>query len=120
MGSSVTTTQRHLAWRQARDETLELWRKIRRMLDEPDGLELLTEVNAICALCEAANQEEAPDLTRCERCLAFQQFGGCQQINLEMSERIVERNWGALRDLVDVFIHNLETLELPPESAPAG
>lgn len=107
-------------WKLARDETLDLWRTIRGMIDQPDELELLTEVNAICALCEAANQEGARDLTRCERCLAFQQFGGCQQINLEMSERIVARDWNGLRDLVDVFIHNLETLELPRDSAPTG
>ncbi len=106
-----------MSWQTARDETLVLWRKIRGMIDRPDEIALLTEVNAICALCEAAGEREPHDLTRCERCLAFQQFGGCRAINLEMSERIVERNWGSLRALVDDFIHHLETLEIPAGQA---
>jgi len=109
-----------MTWQEARDQTLELWQKIRAMIDTPDELDLLTEVNAICALCDAANEQEPRDLSRCERCLAFQQFGGCQQINLEMSERIVEKDWPALRELVDRFIHNLESLEMPAEGAEAG
>ncbi len=100
-------------WETAKTETLELWLKIRLMIDEPDELELLTEINAICALCDAAHEQEPRDLSRCERCLAFQQFGGCQQINLEMSERVVEKDWDAVRILVDRFIHNLENLEVP-------
>ena len=104
-------------WTSARDETLDLWRKIRGMIDAPDELELLTEINAICALCDAANEAEPRDLGRCERCLAFQQFGGCREINLEMSERIVEEDWDGLRLLVDRFIQSLEDLDLPPEPA---
>ena len=109
-----------MTWETALDETLDLWRNIRGMIDEPDELELLTEVNAICALCDAATEQEPRDLTRCERCIAFQQFGGCQKVNLEMSERIVAKDWDALRGLVDEFIHSLEHLELPAEAAGAG
>ena len=60
-----------MTWTTARNETLELWRKIRTMIETPDELELLTEVNAACALCEAAAGEEPQDLTRCDRCLAL-------------------------------------------------
>lgn len=101
-----------MSWETAKAETLELWRKIRRMLDQPDELELLTEINAICSLCDAAASEEPRNLTRCERCLAFQQFGGCHGINLEMSQRVVEKDWDAVRDLVDRFIDILETLDV--------
>lgn len=101
-------------WNKARDETLDLWLRIRDLIDNPDELELLTEINAICALCDAANEQEPRDLTRCERCIAFRQFGGCHEINLEMSERVVEKDWDALRGLVDQFIHNLENLEVAP------
>lgn len=106
-------------WDSARKETLETWRRIRAMIDAPDELELITEINAVCALCDAANDAEPRDLSRCERCLAFQQFGGCKEINLEMTQRIVEKDWGVLRALVDRFIDGLENLELPAESAPA-
>ncbi len=109
-----------MTWESAKAETLELWRKIRQALDEPDELELLTEINAICALCDAAAAEKPRTLTRCERCLAFQQFGGCHGINLEMSERVVEKDWTAVRVLVDRFIHILENLEVPREEAEAN
>jgi hypothetical protein len=107
-------------WEAAKAQTLELWRTIREKLDEPDELELLTDINAICALCDAAATEEPKSLTRCERCLAFLQFGGCQGINLEMSERVVEQDWEAVRDLVNQFIHSLETLEVPRDPSAAS
>ncbi len=109
-----------MIWKSARDETLDLWRGIRNMIDEPDELELLTEINALCALCEAANAEEPKTITNCERCLAFQQFGGCRGVNLEMSLRVVDKDWGALRELVDRFIDHLKHLELPPETSEAS
>lgn len=102
-----------MSWETAKAETLELWRTIRQTLAEPDELELLTEINAICALCDSAAAEEPRSLTPCERCLAFQQFGGCHGINLEMSERVVEKDWDAVRVLIDRFIQILETLEVP-------
>lgn len=105
-----------MSWRSATDETLGLWRRIRSMIDSPDELELLTEINAACAMCDAATETEPKDLTRCERCLAFQQFGGCHEINLEMSVRVAEKDWDSLRNLVDRFIHNLENLEVPLEA----
>lgn len=105
-------------WRSATDDTLALWRRIRAMIEIPDELDLLTEINAACAMCEAAAEEEPRDLGRCNRCLAFQQFGGCHEVNLEMSVRVAEKDWEGLRELVDQFIHNLETLEIPPQAAP--
>lgn len=104
-----------MTWETARNEALELWRQIRRMVDRPDELELLTEINAVCALCEIANSEEPKTLTRCERCLTFQQFGGCQGINLEMTEKVVAKDWDALRGLIDKFINLLQDLEIPDD-----
>ncbi|MFQ5526103.1 MAG: hypothetical protein ACE5GX_07540 [Thermoanaerobaculia bacterium] len=111
---------RRRTWQTARDETLKLWFKIRSMADEPDEIALLTEINALCALCEAANAEGPKTLTCCERCLAFQQFGGCRGVNLEMSIRVVDRDWDGLRELVDLFIDHLKNLELPAERTKAG
>jgi hypothetical protein len=107
-------------WTAARDGTLELWLKIRTMIDQPDELELLTEINVICDLCDVA-QAAAPQVHgRCERCLAYQQFGGCSGINAEMSERVVAKDWQGLRVLVDRFIENLRNLELPSASQLEG
>lgn len=105
-----------LDWQAAKEETLALWLKIRGMVAEPDELELLTEINAICDLCDVA-QDAAPQVFgRCERCLAYQQFGGCHGINGEMSERVVEHDWEGLLVLVDKFIDNLRALEVPSPS----
>lgn len=105
-----------LDWVAARDGTLELWLGIRDLIDHPDELELLTQINVICDLCDAA-QAAAPQVHgRCERCLAYQQFGGCAGINAEMSERVVAKDWEGLRVLVDRFIENLRNLEIPSTS----
>ncbi len=105
-------------WTEAKEGTLELWRNIRRMLDEPDEMSLLTEINAMCDLCERAKEQDSDSLDMCRSCLAYQQFGGCRGVNLEMSERCVARDWEGLRVLIDDFIVNLEGVELPP-SEPA-
>lgn len=107
-------------WKPAVDETIALWRKIRTMIEIPDELDLLTEINAACAMCDAAGSEEPRDLSRCERCLAFQQFGGCHEVNLQMSVRVAEKDWEGLRQLVDQFIHRLEELRIPPEALPSS
>ncbi len=106
--------QPKLDWQAAKEETLALWLKIREMVDKPDEITLLTEINAICDLCDVAEASEPEVFGRCERCIAYQQFGGCQGINAEMSERIVERDWKGLAVLVDRFIENLEALEVAP------
>ena len=106
--------QSDLNWQVARDQTLELWLKIRGMVAQPDEVELLTEINAICDLCDVAQNAAPQPFGRCERCLAYQQFGGCHGINGEMSERVVEHDWEGLLVLIDRFIDNLRKLEVPP------
>lgn len=100
-------------WQAAKEETLELWLKIRGLVAEPDEVELLTEINAICDLCDVAQEASPQVFGRCERCLAYQQFGGCRGINGEMSERVVAHDWEGLLVLIDRFIDNLKTLEVP-------
>jgi len=107
----------NLGWQTAKEETLTTWLKIRQMVEDPDEIELLTEINAICALCDCAQAAEPEVHGRCERCLAYQQFGGCRGINAEMTERVVEADWQGLTAMVDRFIANLRTLEIPHEPA---
>jgi hypothetical protein len=99
-------------WRQARDATLSDWRRIRASIGEADPIELLTDVNAVCALCEKADEEPPEGKSRCERCLVARQFGGCSQLNGLMSEKIAEHDWEGLTALVDEFLHELETVDL--------
>lgn len=100
-------------WNEAIDRTLEAWYQLRASIGEgADEVELLTEINAACSLCEKADQEKREGETKCDRCRAANDFGGCSGINLEMSECVVSKDWDGLRKLVDQFIGNLEQLRL--------
>jgi len=100
-------------WQAAMDDTVALWRKIRQMVEEPDELELLTEINAVCDLCEVAQAAAPQAFGRCERCIMYQQFGGCRGINAEMSECVVAGDWDKLLTLIDRFVGSLEAAEVP-------
>lgn len=102
-------------WQEARDGTLAVWRRIRDAIGTAEELELLTEINAVCDLCDVATAEAAGAPDRCGYCLAFQQVGGCRAASLAMSEMVVDRNWVGLRELVDDFIAELESVDLSAE-----
>ena len=77
-----------MEWAEAKERTLELWTRIRRMADEPDELALLTEINAMCDLCDKAREEAGVEsLEMCPHCLAYQQFGGCRAVNAEIDPK---------------------------------
>lgn len=99
-------------WAEAKATTLRLWLEIRDSLGTKDEVELLRDINAVCDLCEKANQEAAGRWGRCEYCIAHQQFGGCVGVSLRMSEAVVDRDEEKLRTLIDQFIENLETLDV--------
>lgn len=100
-------------WNEAIEGTLRQWSAIRDSISEADDVKLLTEINAVCDLCEKSEEEEGSGIGRCRRCLFYQQFGGCQDLSLKMSEAIVYKDWDRLRGLVDETIYGLETLKLP-------
>ena len=105
-----------MEWADAKAKTLSFWKDLRLAIDREDEVELLTEINAICDLCQVA-EEDAPDrLERCQHCLFYQQFGGCREINSEMSLKVAERDWDGLRGLVDDFMRHLREMEVPPSS----
>jgi hypothetical protein len=106
-----------LNWKEAQQKTLDMWRGIRAAIDRQDELELLTEINAVCDLCEMAVKEsEKGGVDRCDYCLHYQQFGGCQGVSLMMSEAVVEKEWEELRALVNEFILQIEELETRSEA----
>lgn len=108
-------------WKQAKHNTLELWRGIRSSIGEADPLDLLTEINAVCDLCGAAGEQRAAgELDNCQYCLFYRQFGGCRGINADMSECIAARDWDQLRVLADRFIAHLEAMEVPPAQTAAS
>ena len=107
-------------WQEARDGTLEVWRRIHDAIGTAEELDLLTEINAVCDLCEVATSEAAGRPDRCGYCLAFQQAGGCRSASLAMSEMVVDKDWDGLRGLVAEFISTLEAVDLPAEDSAAG
>jgi hypothetical protein len=102
-------------WTEAKTATLAKWRDIRRSLAEPDPLALITEINAVCSLCETAKERARSHGTwlTCRYCLAFQQFGGCSDLRCHLSEAIARKDWAQAGALVAQAIADLEALELP-------
>lgn len=108
-----------MQWRQALDETITLWERIRDGIGSADELQLLSDINAVCSLCEKADVEAHEEGgRRCDHCLVLRQWGGCQEINGLMSEKVAEKDWDGLRELVDEFIRRLRSTA-PPASAGA-
>lgn len=100
-------------WTEAIEGTVRQWNAIRNAIAEADEVELLTEINAVCDLCEKAEEEQGSGIGRCERCLFYQQFGGCKDLSARMSEAVVEKDWDRLRELIDETIRGLKSLTLP-------
>lgn len=100
-------------WQQAKERTLSFWRELGGSIDRLDQVELLREINVVNDLCEKAKEQAHGELGRCSYCIAYQQFGGCMGIALQMSECVMNGNLEELRQLVDRFIAQLEALEAP-------
>ena len=100
-------------WQQAKDNTIRYWRNLRDSIGRLNEVELLREINAVNDLCEKAKEEGHGQLDRCEHCIAYQQFGGCMGVSLQMSEKVVDGDLEGLRRLVSRFIGQLEDLKVP-------
>jgi len=106
-----------MSWEEARDRELAHWSAIREAIGTATPVELLTEINAASALCEKAKGEANSSLSYCDRCLFYQQLGGCREVSGRMSERVAENDWDGLQSLVDGFIAHLRALEVPGSAA---
>jgi hypothetical protein len=105
-------------WNEARRLTIAKWQAIRFAAGRDHPLDLLEEVNAADALCAKAGEvrDAAGDqATRCQHCLIYEQFGGCQEILGRLSERIVAHDWPAVRGHADEMLARLQTLKPPAE-----
>jgi hypothetical protein len=106
-----------MSWNEARESTLRQWSTIRGLVGTADTVTLLTEINAVCDLCEKSDQVAGTGIGRCDYCLFYQQFGGCQEISGRMSEAVAEKDWDKVRSLIDEMIAKMKTLELPTANA---
>lgn len=109
-----------MSWEEARNRELARWLSIREGIGVTEPVKLLTEINVTSTLCEKAKEGAGESLNYCDRCLFYQQFGGCREVSGRMSERVSESDWKGLRALVDEFIAHLRALEIPkPAALPA-
>ena len=98
-------------WEEAKQRTIAEWRRIRSTIGRDDETRLLADINAECDLCRKASDVAEDPSERCESCLGFQQFGGCHEANLAMSELVMGKDLERLTVLVDDFIEKLESIE---------
>lgn len=104
-------------WTQAKDRTVERWKEILAGVGETETVELLRQVNEICELCEKA-QEKAlvqGELAPCPYCIAQQQVGGCIRIRAALSRSIIDEEWDRVREIMQGFLHDVESVEPPTE-----
>jgi hypothetical protein len=104
-----------MLWREARDNTLQQWTAIQDSIGQADPLDLLTDVNAVTAICEKAKEEAGGGLGKCDYCVIYQQFGSCKEFSGRLSEKIAEKDWQGVRDMVGTAINTLERLDVPDE-----
>ncbi len=103
-----------MEWREAKERTKGLWLEIRGAVGEAETLDLLGRINSLNALCERAVMDAGGDPGLCAYCAFYQQFGGCMDVTVEMSECAVRRDWDGLRELIDRFLLVLDRLECEP------
>lgn len=104
-----------MTWAEAKQKTVEQWRTLIPRIGVDDPLELLSEVNAVNALCDRARVEAArhDDWRKCRFCIAFEQLGGCGAVEAVLSEKILAREWDEARDLARRVLGELIALEVP-------
>lgn len=110
-----------MEWQEAKESTIRFWKGLRDSMDSLGEVDLLREINAVNELCDKAQEAAEGAWGRCGYCIAYEQFGGCTGISLQMSECVVDGDREQLRRLMDQFIGQLEALEVPaPDSGRAG
>lgn len=115
-------------WEEARQQTLDLWAELRESIAGHDEVELLTGIHAACGLCSLSQEEKeaaraagqaGEGVTKCHFCPFYEQFGGCRDLNREMTDRLLEKDWEGLERSVDRFIELARRLEMPWDWLPA-
>ena len=101
-----------MTWQEAKDSTIQQWITIQSLIGRADTVELLTEINAVCDLCEKSDEEAGTPFGRCDYCLFYRQFGGCREVSARLSELVVSGELDEVRAIVDDVIGKTDALIL--------
>jgi hypothetical protein len=108
-----------MTWKEAQEGTIRQWTDIRDSIGTADIVTLLTDINAVCDLCEKSDETKgATPFGRCDYCLFYQQFGGCSEVSARMSEMVAEGRFDEVRTLVDDMIAKTRLMKVPVERLP--
>jgi len=107
-----------MTWKEAKEGTLRQWMAIRDLIGSADTVTLLTEINAVCDLCEKTDEVAGTPFSRCDYCLFYQQFGGCREVSAELSEMVVNNQLYDVRALVEDMIDKTRKLQVPEAREP--
>jgi hypothetical protein len=110
--SDMHNVKTPMSWDDARQRELAHWSAVRDAIGTASPVELLAEINAADAFCEKAREEAGRPADLCDRCLFYQQFGGCRETGGRMSEQVAAGDWDGLRAMVDGFIVRLRALDV--------
>lgn len=106
-------------WKEAQESTIRQWQSIRDSLDLADTVTVLTEINAVCDLCQKSDEVKGEiPFGRCDYCLFYQQFGGCSEVSGRMSELVAAGRRDEVRALVEDMIAKTRAMKVPVEGLP--
>ena len=103
-----------MTWKEAKEGTIRQWTAIRDSIGTADTVTLLTDINAVCDLCQKSDETKGDTpFGRCDYCLFYQQLGGCREVSARMSELTAENRLDEVRALVDDMIARTRLMKLP-------
>jgi hypothetical protein len=111
-------------WEEARQEILQRWTEVRRLIDARDEASILPLINRQDEFCERADisRKEAHagegEGTFCRFCPGFAQSGGCLGRLAALNHAVLISDWREAARITDDYLHWVEHLQID-ESRPA-
>lgn len=90
-----------MEWKLALDATIAEWEVIRDNIGKANPVDLVTEINAVCELCDKASHEADQPGHRCRYCIVFGTDRGCRDLRLELTQSLLDEDWESSRAQVD-------------------
>ncbi|HEY3285338.1 MAG TPA: hypothetical protein VGN26_23950 [Armatimonadota bacterium] len=112
-----------MTWEEARQRTLDQWRRVGALATARDIKGFAHAVNTCTPLCEKAQDEaEREGLgedSRCYFCLRLSPRSECRRIFSDLIVTALDGDWTAVQQQVDVVVKDLEAMRVPEEPAAA-